>query len=97
MFTGDDVLSAGKATRLALAKLAVSGATVLLLEEPTNNLDPAFREDIPRGLEPFSGAIVPVSRVIGAVTALNLERVSTLPEGNKDHGNRDYKELISPS
>ena len=103
LFTGDDVnkpagvLSGGEKTRLALASLVVSSANVLLLDEPTNNLDPASREEILRALSTFSGAVVLVSHDVGAVQALNPERVLILPDGDEDHWNDGYAELIALS
>jgi ATPase subunit of ABC transporter with duplicated ATPase domains len=103
LFTGDDVnkpagvLSGGEKTRLALASLVVSSANVLLLDEPTNNLDPASREEILRALSTFTGAVVLVSHDVGAVLALNPERVLILPDGDEDHWNEGYAELISLS
>ena len=103
LFTGDDVnkpagvLSGGEKTRLALAALVVSSANVLLLDEPTNNLDPASREEILRALSTFTGAVVLVSHDVGAVEALNPERVLILPDGVEDHWNQGYAELISLS
>lgn len=103
LFTGDDVnkpagvLSGGEKTRLALAALVVSSANVLLLDEPTNNLDPASREEILRALSTFTGAVVLVSHDVGAVEALNPERVLILPDGVEDHWNEGYAELISLS
>jgi ATPase subunit of ABC transporter with duplicated ATPase domains len=103
LFTGDDVqkpagvLSGGEKTRLALAALVVSSANVLLLDEPTNNLDPASREEILRALAGFSGAVVLVSHDVGAVEALNPERVLVLPDGVEDHWSQDYADLISLS
>jgi ATPase subunit of ABC transporter with duplicated ATPase domains len=103
LFTGDDVnkpagvLSGGEKTRLALASLVVSSANVLLLDEPTNNLDPASREEILRALASFTGAVVLVSHDVGAVEALNPERVLILPDGVEDHWNEGYADLISLS
>ena len=103
LFTGDDVnkpagvLSGGEKTRLALAALVVSSANVLLLDEPTNNLDPASREEILRALATFTGAVVLVSHDVGAVEALNPERVLILPDGVEDHWNQQYADLIALS
>ena len=103
LFSGDDVskpagvLSGGEKTRLALAALVVSSANVLLLDEPTNNLDPASREEILRALDSFQGAVVLVSHDVGAVEALNPERVLILPDGDEDHWNQGYADLIALS
>ena len=103
LFSGDDVskpagvLSGGEKTRLALASLVVSSANVLLLDEPTNNLDPASREEILGALAGFKGAVVLVSHDVGAVQALNPERVLILPDGDEDHWNEGYAELIALS
>ena len=103
LFSGDDVskpagvLSGGEKTRLALASLVVSSANVLLLDEPTNNLDPASREEILGALAGFKGAVVLVSHDVGAVEALNPERVLILPDGDEDHWNEGYADLIALS
>ncbi len=100
LFTGDDVLkpagvlSGGEKTRLSLATLVVSSANLLLLDEPTNNLDPASREEILGALSHYEGAVVLVSHDVGAVTALNPERVLILPDGVEDIWNADYLDLI---
>lgn len=100
LFAGDyvdkpgGVFSGGEKTRWAPATLVVSGAKVLLLDEPTNNLDPSSREEILRALATFYGELVLVSHDVGAVTALNPERVPILPGGDEDHWNEGYGELI---
>jgi len=100
LFSGDDVnkpagvLSGGEKTRLALAMLVVSSANVLLLDEPTNNLDPASRAEILDALRTYQGAVVLVTHDVGAVTALDPERVMLLPEGDEDHWSEDYIDLI---
>ncbi|WP_341395952.1 ABC-F family ATP-binding cassette domain-containing protein [Arthrobacter sp. G119Y2] len=101
MFSGDDVekkagvLSGGEKTRLALATIVASSANVLLLDEPTNNLDPASRAEILGALSTYSGAVVMVSHDEGAVAALNPERVVLLPDGDEDHWNDSYLDLVT--
>ncbi|HLR58078.1 MAG TPA: ABC-F family ATP-binding cassette domain-containing protein [Beutenbergiaceae bacterium] len=101
LFSGEDadkparVLSGGEKTRLALATLVVSSANVLLLDEPTNNLDPASRTEILSALATFTGAVVLVTHDVGAVEALDPDRVLLLPDGDEDLWNEGYAELIS--
>ncbi|MGL5830418.1 MAG: ATP-binding cassette domain-containing protein, partial [Angustibacter sp.] len=101
LFSGDDVekpvrvLSGGEKTRLALATLVVSSANVLLLDEPTNNLDPASRAEVLAALRGYAGAVVLVTHDEGAVHALEPDRVLLLPDGEEDHWNPDYADLIS--
>src|SRR5258708_29952763 len=101
LFSGDDaykpagVLSGGEKTRLALALLVVSGANVLLLEEPTNNLDPGSRAEILAALRRFQGAIVLVTHDEGAVDALSPQRVLLLPDGVEDLWSADLADLVA--
>ncbi len=101
LFSGDDVnkpaavLSGGEKTRLALATLVVSSANVLMLDEPTNNLDPASREEILGALRSYAGAVVLVTHDEGAVEALAPERLILLPDGVEDLWNDDYADLVA--
>jgi ATPase subunit of ABC transporter with duplicated ATPase domains len=101
LFSGDDVdkparvLSGGEKTRLALATLVVSSANVLMLDEPTNNLDPASREEILGALRTYKGAVVLVTHDEGAVDALQPERLILLPDGVEDLWNADYADLVA--
>jgi ATPase subunit of ABC transporter with duplicated ATPase domains len=101
LFSGDDVdkpagvLSGGEKTRLSLALLVVSSANVLILDEPTNNLDPASRAEILGALRTYEGAVVLVTHDEGAVAALEPERVLLLPDGVEDLWGPDYLDLVT--
>jgi len=100
MFTGAQLdqpagtLSGGEKTRLALAGLVASTANVMLLDEPTNNLDPASREQVLDALRSYLGAVVLVTHDPGAAEALDPQRVVLLPDGTEDFWSEEYRDLI---
>jgi ATP-binding cassette, subfamily F, member 3 len=54
-------LSGGERARLQVALLILSGANLLILDEPTNNLDMASVEELETALQEFPGAILTIS------------------------------------
>ena len=56
-----DTLSGGQQARFLILLLELSGATLLLLDEPTDNLDLASAEALEAGLAGFEGTVVAVT------------------------------------
>jgi ATPase subunit of ABC transporter with duplicated ATPase domains len=56
-----ETLSGGQQARLQILLLELSGATLLLLDEPTDNLDLVSAEALEEGLESFQGTVVAVT------------------------------------
>ena len=56
-----ETLSGGQKARLEILCLEVEGHNVLLLDEPTDNLDVDSSESLERALDGFEGAVIAVS------------------------------------
>ena len=56
-----DTLSGGQQARMQILLLELSGATLLLLDEPTDNLDLMSAEALEHGLAQFDGTVVAVT------------------------------------
>ncbi len=56
-----ETLSGGQQARFQILLLEISGATMLLLDEPTDNLDIASAEALEEGLSAYDGTVVAVT------------------------------------
>jgi ATPase subunit of ABC transporter with duplicated ATPase domains len=67
------LLSGGEVARLALAMATANRIELLILDEPTNNLDIETLENIAKALTDFSGAIFVISHNMYFLEQLNIE------------------------
>jgi energy-dependent translational throttle protein EttA len=103
-FTGADqqkkvgVLSGGERNRVHLARLLKSGANLILLDEPTNDLDVNSIRALEEGLENFAGCAVVVShdrwfldRVATHILAFEGDSTVQWFNGNFSSYQEDYR------
>lgn len=106
LFVGDDVfkpiesLSGGERGRIALAKLILEGANVLMLDEPTNHLDIPSQEILQASLADFPETILLVSHDRYLIDRLATQIWEIIPEEGRmvvyPGGYTEYKALKAP-
>ncbi|MCH5290444.1 MAG: ATP-binding cassette domain-containing protein [Treponema sp.] len=87
LFTGDEslkpvkVLSGGEKVRCMLSKLMLSGANVLILDDPTNHLDLESIESLNGGLVRFTGVVLFSSHDHEFISTIANRIVEITPRG----------------
>ena len=89
-----DALSGGERAKLALALLAAGKVNLLVLDEPTNNLDPASVVAVARMLTGWPGTVVAVSHERAFAEALDPTHAVLLPEEHVDLWREEYLDLV---
>lgn len=97
LFSGEDVLkptpalSGGERARVALARLMLLEANVLVLDEPTNHLDLASKEMLEAALQGYDGTLAFVSHSRYFLNRLARRIIEITPTGLEVYeGNFDY-------
>ncbi|HEY8081314.1 MAG TPA: ABC-F family ATP-binding cassette domain-containing protein [Acidimicrobiales bacterium] len=89
-----DQLSGGERAKLALALLAAGKVNLLVLDEPTNNLDPASVVAVARMLTGWPGTVVAVSHERAFAESLAPTHAVLLPEEHVDLWRDEYLDLV---
>jgi ATPase subunit of ABC transporter with duplicated ATPase domains len=90
-----DSLSGGERAKLGLAMMAAGQSNVLVLDEPTNNLDPASIVAVAEMLSRWPGTIIVVSHDRSFVRSLEPTHALQLPDERFDFWQEEYLDEVS--
>ena len=101
LFAGEDgvkkvrVLSGGEKVRVMLSKLMISGANVLIIDEPTDHLDMESITALNNGLIKFPGVLLFSSRDHQVVQTTANRIMEILPNGTMIDKITTYDEYLA--
>ena len=87
LFSNDDVfkkvkvLSPGEKARVALCKILIQRANIIILDEPTNHFDSETQKVIGENFKNYTGTLIMVSHNPSFVEQVGVTRMLVLPEG----------------
>ena len=81
VFKPVNVLSGGEKVRCMLSKMMLSGANVVLLDQPTNHLDMESIQAVNKGLEAFPGVVLLASHDHEMLTSTCNRVIAFQPDG----------------
>lgn len=93
LFYDDDVykkvavLSPGEKARVALCKILLQRANLIILDEPTNHFDPETQKIIGENLKEYTGTIIMVSHNPAFVEQVGITRMLIIPSRHADASN----------
>lgn len=99
LFSGEEalkkanVLSGGEKVRCMLSKMMLSGANMLLLDEPTGHLDLESITSENNGLIDFTGSLILISHDLQFVTTIANRIIEITPKGIMDRA-MTYEEYL---
>ncbi len=109
LFSGDDVfkkikvLSGGEKSRVALARLLLTKANVIILDEPTNHLDFSSKAILQKALINFSGTLIIVSHDVDFLSGIAnkvleiRDKEAKIFPGGIEYYLLKRKEMLEPS
>ena len=85
VFKQVSVLSPGEKARVALCKILMKKANLIILDEPTNHFDPETQKIIGENFKDYTGTLIMVSHNPSFVEQVGITRMLILPkrEGDK--------------